>query len=79
MIPNQELLKEAPAALIAVAVKEGKQVSEIRASITEAIQVAMQNNDPNIQKKLAEIPRKGTTITPEEFLAYLIDQTRKRQ
>ena len=42
----------------------------IRTTMENLIFQAQQSNDPAVQKRWAQIPRKGTFVTLEEFLPY---------
>lgn len=63
MTPKQALKK--------VAEQEGISVEEVRREIQKAINIAMQNPDPDIQRFWRSIPSKGAKPTPEETVLFL--------
>lgn len=47
---------------------------EVLFEMQTAIQIGMNSTDPNVQRRWAEIPKKGEVPTPEEVMAYLLAQ-----
>ena len=47
-------------------------VDEVKAEITNAIKAGLQNPDPEVRGKWAEMPRAGEIPTPEEVIAFCV-------
>ncbi len=47
---------------------------KIRQEMESAMTSALQNPDPMVQQMWDSIPRKGDTLTLDEFMEYLIQQ-----
>lgn len=62
--------------LVEVAKKHHTTVEEVKREIRLAMVVGMCNQSPEVQKKWAEIPHNGDTLTPEELLIYLSGQVK---
>ena len=54
-----------------VAQFQGVSVKEAYRLLQETINAAQQNPDPMVQMRWQMIPHKGTTVTVEEFFAYM--------
>lgn len=65
-------------ALLRIAASEGKSVEEIRREIQTAIDEGLKNSDTEIQKHWAKIHKKGEKHTPEELIAYIVKESKKR-
>ncbi len=50
----------------------GSTCEEVRIRMESAMAQAMSNPDPAVQNMWASIPRKGTQLTLDEFMEYLI-------
>jgi hypothetical protein len=67
-------------ALNRLAVREGKSVSEIRKEIQKAMLVGLCSQDQKVQIYWRHIPCEGDVPTPEEVVAFMVDEaTGKRQ
>lgn len=54
-----------------VARREHMSVQEVREEMQAAMEEGQKTDDPVVQARWAAIPRKGTELTLEEFVAYL--------
>ena len=59
-----------------IAREDNTTVENVRAEIQRAIDAAMADPDPTIQRKWAAIPSKTGKPTPEELLVYIVKKTR---
>ena len=50
----------------------------VRQQLQQAMEEALRNPDPEVQKMWASIPRKGLELTLDEFMAYLIRNNQLR-
>ena len=50
----------------------------VRKQMEEAMLMGQQSKDPIVQARWASIPKKGDTLTLEEFLDYMVNTVRKR-
>lgn len=64
-------------ALEAVAKKYGVHVEEINREMVAAINIAREEMDPRAQAFWRAIPHRGSTPTPEEVIAYLVEMERR--
>ena len=67
-------LEEARNAIALLAVKEGVSEVVIRASMMEAINAGLANQDPAVQAKWRRIAPSGERITPEKLIAWAAKQ-----
>lgn len=51
----------------------------VRREMEEVMRMGQQNPDPAIQARWASIPKKGNTLTLEEFLDYMVNTVRSRR
>ena len=58
-------------AIEAIAARNGVTADEVRREIQLAIDLAMQDSDPEIRKRWDSIPSKGKKPTPEELILYI--------
>lgn len=58
-----------------IAQREHTSTSEVRKEILALMDEGQRNPDPAVQAAWAAIPRKGATLTLEEFVAYLANVT----
>lgn len=74
-------LRKAREAIQIIAKSEGKSVNQIRKdvkiSIADAMKRAKKENNTEVLEMWSSIPRKGDIPTPEEFIAYMSEQTNK--
>ena len=56
-----------------IAVANQTTAEEVRNEIWFTMQEAQQSTDPTVQARWAAIPRAGTELTIEEFIAHLIN------
>ena len=47
---------------------------EVRQQLESAMETALKNPDPLVQKMWQSIPKKGSTPTLDEFMEYLIEK-----
>lgn len=76
---NRNTLKIAQNTLNTLSMRTGKPVSEIRKEIEKAMFVGLCSQDPAVQAYWRQIPCQGEVPTPEEVIAYLALETKKRQ
>lgn len=62
-----------------IALREGKTVEQVRKEIQKAILIGLCSQDPKIQAYWKRIPSEGDIPTPEEVIAFLAMEARKRQ
>lgn len=53
-----------------IARREGITEAEVRSAMQEALQAGFRNPDPAIQAAWRQIPMKGNSPRPEEFIAW---------
>ena len=78
MISNRALRK-ARESIKRIAAENNISDAEVRESILEAMKAGMADPDPEVQAKWKTIPWKNGEPTPEEFIAWNVEQIRKRQ
>ncbi|MCX7614528.1 MAG: hypothetical protein N2Z65_02080 [Clostridiales bacterium] len=61
-----------------ISICEGKTVNEIKKEIKKAMRISLCNQDPKIQSYWKRIPCESDIPTPEEFLAFLVDESKKK-
>lgn len=59
-------------ALREVAAANNTTVEEVRKEIMKAMEVGMNDPDSAVQALWAQIPCRGNTPTPEEFIAFIV-------
>lgn len=75
---DKKKLQAAESALRQIAIREGKPVSEVRKEIQKAMLVGMCSQDPQVQTYWKRIPHEGEVPTPEEVVAFLTEEAKKR-
>ena len=68
---SEDLLLQSRSQIEEIARTHGISEAEVRSDMMAAIRAGMENPDPAVQKKWAEIPWKGNTPTVEEFIAWM--------
>ncbi len=63
-------------AIAETAKQNGVNVSEVREEIQKAINEAMKGSDPQTAEMWSNIPHKGETPTPEEFIEFISKKIR---
>ena len=74
---NNELTK-AQKAINVIAKQEGMRTEEVLAEMRAAIAEGLQSTDPAVQEMWKGIPCKGEAPEPEELIAALAEQVRKK-
>lgn len=67
---------KAKRAIRKIATCEGISVQEVREEMVKAMQVALQSTDPEVKAKWKQIPCKGESPTPEEFIIHMAKQVK---
>lgn len=52
---------------------------EIKKEIQKAIDVVTNSDNPQVRDYLKDIPKKGAKPTPEEFIAYCVDEAKRKR
>lgn len=52
---------------------------EIKREIQKAIDVVTNSDNPQVRDYLKDIPKKGAKPTPEEFIAYCVDEAKRKR
>lgn len=68
---------KAKRAIRKIAASEGISVQEVREEMIKAMQLALQSTDPEVKAKWEQIPRKGESPTPEEFIVHMAKQVKQ--
>ena len=68
--------KQVDQILLKIAKEENVTIDTVRREILLAMEEAQKSTDPQVQARWASIPKKGTTITIEEFLDYTCNRIR---
>ncbi len=70
-------LKKAELAIELVAMRQGIPVEKVRAQIQLAMLNGMSSDDPMVNAMWKSVPRAGDIPTPEELVAFCIDEVLK--
>ena len=70
--------KKAERVLEQVAAQNGVSVGEVRAAISEAIEAAMKNPEPEVREKWARICKNGKPPSPEETITHFTERVEKQ-
>lgn len=73
---DKRLVCSAKEALEAIARRSGVTVEDVRREITVSLARTRTDPDPQIQALWDSMPNGGAGITPEEFIACLVEQGR---
>ena len=65
---------KAKRAIKKIAAREGISVEAVREEMIKAMQAALQSTSPEIKAKWEQIPCKGESPTPEEFIVHMAKQ-----
>lgn len=71
-------LRNAEKALRQISIREGKTVNEIKKEIKKAMLIGLCSQDPKIQAYWRYISFEGDVPTPEELIAFLSNETKRK-
>lgn len=78
MISRKEI-ETAENAIRRIAGREGKTEEEVRKEIRMAMLAGLCSQDPEVQTRWERVPREGGLPTPEEVIAFLAEETKRRR
>lgn len=76
---EKKKLRVAENALRQIAMREGKTISEVRKEIQKVMLIGLCSQDSKVKEYWKRIPCEGEVPTPEEIIAFLADEAKKRQ
>lgn len=60
-----------------IAMRERITVEEVRKEMKKAMLIGLCSQDPSVQEKWKRIPCKGEVPTPEELIAYMVENVKE--
>ncbi len=75
---DRKKLRIAENALSQIAMHECIAVEEVKKEIQKALLIGLCSQDPNVQAYWKRIPCQGDIPTPEEVVAFLAEETKKK-